>query len=105
MQGGGGGGQYIQELQLIVRASLPPELCCAGVHVYNTTLHKCTAKCILIWLALHSLWHSSMQQYELCSLHCVAFSGWESMVVCLFNSGESMVHSAESMVVCLGEES
>ena len=28
-------GQYIQELQLIVRASLPPELCCA-VHVCNT---------------------------------------------------------------------
>ena len=40
-----------------------------------------------------------------CSLHCAAFSGLESMVVCLFNSGESMVHSAESMVVCLGEES
>ena len=36
MQGGGEPGQYIQELQLIVRASLPPELCCTGVHVYNT---------------------------------------------------------------------
>ena len=37
MYRGGGGreaGQYIQELQLIVRASLPPELCCA-VHVYS----------------------------------------------------------------------
>ena len=100
MQGGGGGGQYIQELQLIVRASLPPELCCA-VHVYTIIYtSKCTARCILIWLALNSLWYSSMQQNELCccSLHCAAFSGWESMVVCLFNSWESMVF-------CLGEES
>ena len=68
MQGGGGGGQYIQELQLIVRASLPPELCCAvqynictsvlqGAFLYGPLCIRCgkVQWIVLLFLALRCI--------------------------------------------------